>query len=228
MMLTARLLELVAPLIAFSVVMAAALVAQPPLIALLAVVWFLPWVPGWLAPRTGVLDEREVTIQRRAERTALRLLLLFVCAIPLLPGASATGALRLIRSEWVDAALLLTAVFFVRALSFAGSALGARAAMHYAGGLAAMISLGWTVGSIALRPSFGAPVLLFAMPAVAPHLIALRWRPIAGTLWGTGAGLVAVYSIGSGMVPIEVVVALALLALPWAAAGWWSLRPDLV
>jgi hypothetical protein len=223
-MLTARSLELLAPLLAFAVVIGAALTSQPMLIALLAIVWFLPWASARVRSVSGALDEREADIQRQAERLALRVLLLIVCALPLLPGRSADDALRLIRIEWVDASLLLVAVFIVRALWFAGSALGSRAAAHYAGGIAAMISCGWVVGSVLLRPGFGWQVMLLALVPLAPHLVAGRWLSIAGALWIAGAVMVPGYAVGSGMIPVEVAVTLALLALPWATAGWWSLK----
>lgn len=214
--------ELSTPLLAFGVVVVASLTATPAVLSLMAPLWFLPAVVADRSARP--LDEREVALRERGERVALLALLLVVCSLPLIGGSHADAGIAVLRQEWADAGLLLVAVFVIRALVFAAGALAPARAAQYAGALAGSMAIAWGVGLALLRPSGAVVYLAAAGLAALPHLMAVPSRRAAGALWIAGAGAVAVHAIGTGLVPIELVVVGALFVLPWSTAGWWSLR----
>lgn len=214
--------ELGTPFIALLVVLLAAVAGLPGILALLAPLWLLPVA---LAGRSvGALDEREIGLRERAERYALRALLLCVCALPILGGERAGAGMALLRQEWVDGGLLLVAAFVFRALIFASGALSPGAAAHYAGALAAAMAGMWVVALTLFRSGSVSILLALAALPLVPHLVRPRHQRLAGALWLAGAVAVGVHAWGTGMVPIELAVIAALFVIPWTAAGWWSLR----
>jgi hypothetical protein len=215
--------EAVAPLLAVATAIAAAAVGWPPILALLAAIWFLPSLIERLGGST--LDEREAAIRDRAERLGLRSMLVLVCcALPVLilsPTPTETSFWR----EWADVGFLLVLPFLIRALYFAGATMPTARAAQVAGAYAAVAAALLAIGTLLVRPGFSSPVVLaVALLPLLPHFAVTRVPRVAGTLWLLGGAAVTVHALSSGLIPIEVAVALALLALPWGVAGWWALR----
>jgi hypothetical protein len=216
--------EILAPIAALLVAGTASLLRLPILLALLSLIWFGPALLRRLAV-VGPLDERETEVYRVAQQVSLSVLLLLVTILPFLLVSTREG--RSVESEWLDVGFLVVAIFVIRALSLMHGAVPRVAAAHLAGAGATLIAAAGLWALAAYHPGTVAAWALFApLVCLLPHLVALKVKQLAAVLWIGGALLTAAWTVTSIPSPLEQVVTLGTLALPWTAAGLWIARAD--
>jgi hypothetical protein len=211
--------EILAPIAALLVAGTASLLRLPVLLVFLSIIWFGPAVLRRVSV-VGALDERETEAYRVAQQVSLSVLLILVTILPFLLVSVREG--RTVASEWLDVGFLVVAIFMIRALVIMHRTLPRPAAAHLAGAGATFIAAAglWTLAAYGPGP-IATWVLLSPIMCVVPHLVALKWRKLAAVLWLGGAALTAAWTVTTIASPLEQVITLGTLALPWAAAGVW-------
>jgi hypothetical protein len=213
--------EILAPAGALLVAMTAALLRLPALLVLLSLIWFGPTLFRQLAV-VGPLDERETEVYRVAQQLSLSVLLVLVTVLPFLLVSAREDSSHPVTSEWLDVGFLVVAIFVLRALVLMHWAVPRTAAAHVAGGGATFIAATATWAIAAYYPgAFPAWVLFAPFILVVPHLVALKWKRVAAVLWFGGAALTALWSVTTVESPLEQVIFLGTLVLPWLFAGYW-------
>jgi hypothetical protein len=175
----------------------------------------------------GPLDERETEVYRLAQQVSLSVLLALVTVLPFLLVSARADSSHPVRSEWLDVGFLVAAIFVLRTLVLMHRAVPRAAAAHLAGAGATLIGASG-IWAIALYSPGTIPTwfLLSPLACLLPHLAALKWRRLAAALWFGGAGLTALWTLTTVVSPLEQVICLGILVLPWTSAGFWIASVD--
>ena len=218
--------EILAPVGALLVAVTAALLRLPVLLVLLSIIWFTPALLRRLAI-VSPLDERETEVYRVAQQVSLSALLILVTVLPYLLVSAREGTSYPVRSEWLDVGFLVVAIFILRALVLMHEAVPRKSAAHIAGAGATAIAATGVWALAAYYPgSFPAWVLFAPLVCVIPHLAALKWNRLAAVLWFGGAALTALWTVTTVVSPLEQVIFLGTLVIPWGFAGYWIASVD--